>query len=106
MEGLHGQGARAPSGALVASAVVGARAPQTSCTLPRSYAENPIVTVEPVKPTSKRTLFLSFWAEVHYNSLHPSTVSREAAGMRRRRSGACALPVQGAVVLRCGPNAA
>ncbi|KXZ53403.1 hypothetical protein GPECTOR_7g1299 [Gonium pectorale] len=36
-----------------------------------SFANSPVINIEPERQTNSRTLFLSFWAEVHYNSLYP-----------------------------------
>lgn len=36
-----------------------------------SYKENAVLDIQPDKATSQRVLWLSFWAEVHYNSLVP-----------------------------------
>lgn len=36
-----------------------------------SFAESPVISVEPREQRSTRVLWLSFWAEVHYNSLYP-----------------------------------
>jgi len=37
-----------------------------------SYRENCVLHIEPAKKRSSRVLWLSFWAEVHYNSLYPA----------------------------------
>ena len=36
-----------------------------------SYERECVITVDPVAKMCDRTLWLSFWAEVHYNSLYP-----------------------------------
>ncbi|GMH33278.1 hypothetical protein BSKO_01112 [Bryopsis sp. KO-2023] len=36
--------------------------------------EEAIIQVEPKRRKSERALYLSFWAEIHYNSLYPDTV--------------------------------
>ncbi|GFR49572.1 hypothetical protein Agub_g11619 [Astrephomene gubernaculifera] len=36
-----------------------------------SFADSPVINIEPAVQNLQRTLFLSFWAEVHYNSLYP-----------------------------------
>lgn len=38
-----------------------------------SFLDGPVIAIEPRRATSARTLYLSFWAEVHYNSLYPGT---------------------------------
>ena len=37
-----------------------------------SYKESFIIDIQPQKELHPRVLWLSFWAEVHYNSLYPS----------------------------------
>ncbi|GIL49545.1 hypothetical protein Vafri_5896 [Volvox africanus] len=37
-----------------------------------SFFESPVIYIEPAATRSPRTLYLSFWAEVHYNSLYPA----------------------------------
>ncbi|GLI64673.1 hypothetical protein VaNZ11_008025 [Volvox africanus] len=37
-----------------------------------SFPESPVIYVDPAATRSPRTLYLSFWAEVHYNSLYPA----------------------------------
>ena len=37
-----------------------------------SYQENCFIAISPKEPRSDRCLYLSFWAEVHYNSLYPA----------------------------------
>ncbi|GIL49546.1 hypothetical protein Vafri_5896 [Volvox africanus] len=39
-----------------------------------SFFESPVIYIEPAATRSPRTLYLSFWAEVHYNSLYPAQV--------------------------------
>ncbi|GIL73570.1 hypothetical protein Vretimale_5178 [Volvox reticuliferus] len=37
-----------------------------------SFSESPVIYIDPAATRSPRTLYLSFWAEVHYNSLYPA----------------------------------
>ncbi|EFJ43151.1 hypothetical protein VOLCADRAFT_96682 [Volvox carteri f. nagariensis] len=37
-----------------------------------SFAHSPLIYIDPATRLSPRTLYLSFWAEVHYNSLYPA----------------------------------
>ncbi len=39
-----------------------------------SFKESPVIYIDPAAKRSPRTLYLSFWAEVHYNSLYPAQV--------------------------------
>ncbi|KAG2433740.1 hypothetical protein HXX76_008103 [Chlamydomonas incerta] len=52
-----------------------------------SYEHSPVITIEPEQKKSGRTLFLSFWAEVHYNSLYPA---KEPPGPLPRPNAAAA----------------
>eukprot|EP00192_Tetraselmis_astigmatica_P016686 CAMPEP_0117658172 /NCGR_PEP_ID=MMETSP0804-20121206/5723_1 /TAXON_ID=1074897 /ORGANISM="Tetraselmis astigmatica, Strain CCMP880" /LENGTH=90 /DNA_ID=CAMNT_0005464677 /DNA_START=296 /DNA_END=568 /DNA_ORIENTATION=+ len=39
-----------------------------------SYEESFVISIDPaVMPSGSRILYLSFWAEVHYNSIYPAT---------------------------------
>lgn len=40
-------------------------------TLLTSFSDEYIIKIDPTRCTTKRTLYLSFWAEVHYNSIYP-----------------------------------
>ncbi|GLC45796.1 hypothetical protein PLESTB_001155200 [Pleodorina starrii] len=41
-------------------------------TVVTSFGESPVIYIDPADKRSPRTLYLSFWAEVHYNSLYPA----------------------------------
>mmetsp|Transcript_47406 Transcript_47406/g.121005 ORF Transcript_47406/g.121005 Transcript_47406/m.121005 type:complete len:351 (-) Transcript_47406:158-1210(-) len=45
----------------------------TRITLITSYAQEFIIQIEPSRSRTNRTLYLSFWAEVHYNSISPAS---------------------------------
>lgn len=45
----------------------------TRITLITSYAQEFIIQIEPSRSRTNRTLYLSFWAEVHYNSIYPAS---------------------------------
>lgn len=36
-----------------------------------SYEESYIIDIQPKKLKSRRVIWMSFWAEVHYNSIYP-----------------------------------
>ena len=38
-----------------------------------SFDEEFVISIEPVHGRGDRILYLSFWAEVHYNSIYPAT---------------------------------
>lgn len=41
-----------------------------------SFKEEFVIKIEPMEKKSNRTLWISFWAEVHYNSIYPKEVLR------------------------------
>lgn len=66
-----------------------------------SYEHSPVITLEPEQKKSGRTLFLSFWAEVHYNSLYPAKVGA-SAGRRGPRGGGGLRGVSGRCAVHVG----
>ncbi|KAG2492762.1 hypothetical protein HYH03_008927 [Edaphochlamys debaryana] len=65
-------------------------------TVVTSFEKCPVINIEPARQTSGRTLFLSFWAEVHYNSIYPG---KEAPPLGATSAGALPPPTKPTKVL-------
>eukprot|EP00249_Psilotum_nudum_P016478 c25844_g1_i1 orf=403-837(+) len=51
-----------------------------------SYRDTCFVEILPKQPRSKRAIFLSFWAEVHYNSIYPEEDIHSSFGLKKKKS--------------------
>ncbi len=51
-----------------------------------SFTEQSVIKIDPSRKQSERVLWLSFWAEVHYNSIYPKEQAADLQRILQRKS--------------------